>query len=224
MQGDQIADAAPRRRRAVEALAGLHGPSWCDPEWMELTGIAMPKPGDDAAAGGLGEISQMAAGILVDKLGDDIGDEDKETLTAAMSLVTPWLKAEPKRYALMGLPAGQHAFDPDRTRITVVDCADGRYRPAGQGPRLLHGDEPDPDARSEIEKDLVAQYHQALLRLRHNGLRLRHLLARLSPRRCRLRFSPVSASRSRHPPSAVTMMPTMLRRDAGRSASWKRSS
>ena len=59
-----------RRRLAVEALAGLHGPSWCDPEWMALSGIAMPKPGDDAAAGGLGEISVMAAGILVDKLGD----------------------------------------------------------------------------------------------------------------------------------------------------------
>ena len=46
-----------------EALAGLHGPSWCDPEWMDLAGIAMPKPGDDAAAGGLGEISVMAADI-----------------------------------------------------------------------------------------------------------------------------------------------------------------
>ena len=61
---------------------------------MELTGIAMPKPGDDAAAAA-SVISQMAAGILVDKLGDDMSDEDKETLTAAMSLVTPWLKAEP---------------------------------------------------------------------------------------------------------------------------------
>ena len=71
--------AAARRKRAsrCEALAGLHGPSWCDPEWMELAGIAMPKPGDDAAAGGLGEISQMAAQILVDKLGDDMSERTR---------------------------------------------------------------------------------------------------------------------------------------------------
>src|ERR1700759_3733580 len=64
VQGDQIAGCTPQEAQlAVEALAGLHGPSWCDPGWMELAGIAMPKPGDDAAAGGLGEISQMAGGI-----------------------------------------------------------------------------------------------------------------------------------------------------------------
>ena len=64
----------------------------------------------------------MAAGILVDKLGDDMSDEDKETLTAAMSLVTPWLKAEPN-YALMhgDYRLDNMLFDPDRTRITVVD-------------------------------------------------------------------------------------------------------
>ena len=102
VQGDQIAGCSPGEAAlAVEALAGLHGPSWCDPEWMALSGIAMPRPGDDAAAGGLGEISQMAGGILVDKLGGDISDEDKDTLTAAMSLVTPWLMAVPERYALM---------------------------------------------------------------------------------------------------------------------------
>ena len=83
----------------------------------------MPKPGDDAAAGGLGEISQMAGGILVDKLGGAITEEDQETLTAAMSLVTPWLLAEPDRYALMhgDYRLDNMLFDPDRTRITVVD-------------------------------------------------------------------------------------------------------
>ena len=37
VQGDQIAGCTPAEARlAVEALAGLHGPSWCDPEWMDL--------------------------------------------------------------------------------------------------------------------------------------------------------------------------------------------
>ena len=47
VQGDQIARLhAGRGALAVRALAGLHGPTWCDPQWMELSPIAMPKPGD----------------------------------------------------------------------------------------------------------------------------------------------------------------------------------
>ena len=83
----------------------------------------MPKPGDDAAAQGLGEISKMAADIVIDRLGSHISAEDQETLVAAMSSVTPWLMAEPKRYALMhgDYRLDNMLFDPDRTRITVVD-------------------------------------------------------------------------------------------------------
>ena len=150
---------------AVEALAGLHGPSWCDPEWMDLAGIAMPKPGDDAAAGGLGEISQMAAGILVDKLGGDISAEDQETLTAAMSLVTPWLMAEPERYALMhgDYRLDNMLFDPDRTRITVVDWQTVGIGLPGSDLAYFTATSLDPDVRSDIEQDLVGQYHRALL-------------------------------------------------------------
>jgi aminoglycoside/choline kinase family phosphotransferase len=166
VQGDQIAGcSAEEAALAVEALAGLHGPSWCDPEWMALSGIAMPKPGDDAAAGGLGEISVMAGGILVDKLGADISDEDKETLTTAMSLVTPWLKAEPHRYALMhgDYRLDNMLFDPGRTRITVVDWQTVGIGLPGRDLAYFTATSLDPDDRSEIEKDLVAQYHRALL-------------------------------------------------------------
>ena len=62
MQGDQIAGCTPQEAQlAVEALAGLHGPSWCDPTWLGLSSISMPKPGDEAAAKGLGEVCAMAA-------------------------------------------------------------------------------------------------------------------------------------------------------------------
>ena len=90
---------------------------------MDLAAISMPKPGDDDAAKGLGDISKMAADIVIDRLGSKISAEDQETLVAAMSSVTPWLKAEPKRYALMhgDYRLDNMLFDPDRTRITVVD-------------------------------------------------------------------------------------------------------
>ena len=124
VQGDQIAGcSAQEARLAVDALAGLHGPSWCDPQWLELSAISMPKPGDEAAAKGLGDVSRMAADIVIERLGASINDEDRETLTAAMGLVTPWLAAEPNRYALMhgDYRLDNMLFDPDRTRVTVVD-------------------------------------------------------------------------------------------------------
>ena len=70
VQGDQIAGCTQQEAQlAVEALAGLHGPSWCDSTWLGLSAISMPKPGDEAAAKGLGDVSVMAADITIDKLG-----------------------------------------------------------------------------------------------------------------------------------------------------------
>jgi len=165
-QGDQIAGCdRAEAGLAVEALAGLHGPSWGDRRWFDLAGIVMPKPGDEAAAAGLGEVARMAAGILVDKLGDDISDEDKETLPAAMSLVAPWLLAEQDRFALMhgDYRLDNMLFDPDRTRITVVDWQTVGIGLPGRDLAYFTATSLDPGVRAEIEKDLVAQYHRALL-------------------------------------------------------------
>ena len=39
VQGDQIAGCGEQEARlAVVALAGLHGPSWCDPVYLDLPG------------------------------------------------------------------------------------------------------------------------------------------------------------------------------------------
>ncbi|GFG54944.1 aminoglycoside phosphotransferase [Mycolicibacterium agri] len=166
VQGDQIAGcSAAEAALAVEALAGLHGPSWCDPQWMALSGIVMPKPGDDAAAAGLGEISQMAANILIDKLGDDISAEDRETLITAMGLVTPWLMAEPGRYALMhgDYRLDNMLFDPDHTRVTVVDWQTVGIGLPGRDLAYFTATSLDPDVRAQVERDLVSRYHRALL-------------------------------------------------------------
>jgi Phosphotransferase enzyme family len=166
VQGDQIAGCTPAEARlAVEALAGLHGPSWCDPEWMDLAAIAMPKPGDDDAAKGLGDISKMAADIVIDRLGSKISAEDQKTLVAAMSSVTPWLMAEPKRYALMhgDYRLDNMLFDPDRTRITVVDWQTVGVGLPGRDLAYFTGTSLEPLLRAEIEQDLVDRYHRSLL-------------------------------------------------------------
>ncbi len=165
VQGDQIAGCTEQEALlAVEALAGLHGPSWCDPKWMSLAAISMPKPGDDDAAKGLGDISKMAADIVIDRLGSRISGEDQETLVAAMSSVTPWLKAEPQRYALMhgDYRLDNMLFDPDRTRITVVDWQTVGIGLPGRDLAYFTGTSLESGLRSKVERGLVESYHTAL--------------------------------------------------------------
>lgn len=166
VQGDQIAGcSAQEAHLAVEALAGLHGPSWCDPVWLGLSAISMPKPGDEAAAKGLGDVSVMAADITIDKLGARMTAEDRETLSAAMSLVTPWLLTEPKRFALMhgDYRLDNMLFNPDRTTITVVDWQTLGVGLPARDLAYFTATSLAPDVRADIEQDLVGRYHEALL-------------------------------------------------------------
>jgi phosphotransferase family enzyme len=166
VQGDQIAGCTEQEAQlAVEALAGLHGPSWCDPTWLGLSSISMPKPGDEAAAKGLGDVSVMAADLTIDKLGARMSADDKETLTAAMGMVTPWLLAEPTRYALMhgDYRLDNMLFDPGRTHITVVDWQTMGVGLPTRDLAYFTATSLVPEMRAEIEHDLVGRYHEALL-------------------------------------------------------------
>ena len=166
VQGDQIAGCTPAEAQlAVDAIAGLHGPSWCDPTWLGLASISMPKPGDEAAAKGLGDVSVVAADITIEKLGPRMSAEDRETLRAAMGLVTPWLLAEPDRFSLMhgDYRLDNLLFDPDRTRITVVDWQTMGVGLPTRDLAYFTATSLAPEMRAEIERDLVGRYHEALV-------------------------------------------------------------
>jgi hypothetical protein len=164
VQGDQIAGCDEHQARlAVTALAGLHGPSWCDPVWLDFPGIAFARP-DEASAKGLGDVARMSAEITLDKLGDRMTAADKETLTAAMDLVTPWLLAEHDRFALLH---GDYRLDnmlfyPDASRVTVVDWQTLGVGLPGRDLAYFTATSLQPELRSAIENDLVDDYHRAL--------------------------------------------------------------
>lgn len=167
VQGDQIAGCSPSEAiLAVEALAGLHGPSWGDRHWFDLPSIVMPKPGDAEAAKGLGDIAVVAAGITLEKFGAAVDDEDRDTLTTAMSLVAPWLLAEPHRFSLLhgDYRLDNLLFDPDRTRVTVVDWQTVGLGLATRDLAYFTATSLLPETRPTIECDLVERYHRALLR------------------------------------------------------------
>jgi hypothetical protein len=164
VQGDQIAGCGEQQARlAVRALAGLHGPSWCDPMWLDFRGIAFARP-DEASAQGLGEVARMSLEITLDKLGDRMTATDRDTFTAAMGLVAPWLLAERDRFALLH---GDYRLDnmlfyPDTSRVTVVDWQTLGVGLPARDLAYFTATSLKPELRSAIEQDLVDEYHRAL--------------------------------------------------------------
>ncbi|MBW0020061.1 MAG: phosphotransferase [Mycobacterium sp.] len=164
VQGDQLAGCGEREARlAVAAIAGLHAPSWCDPGWLDFPAIAFGRP-DEAGAQGLGEVARMAAEITLEKLGDRMTAEDRETFAATMALVAPWLLTEHDRFALLhgDYRLDNLLFDPERTRVSVVDWQTLGVGLPTRDLAYFTATSLDPELRASIEKDLVADYHRTL--------------------------------------------------------------
>lgn len=164
VQGDQLAGCGEAEARlAVTALAGLHAPSWCDPVWLDFPGIAFGRP-DEAGAGGMGEVAKMSADITLDKLGDRMSAEDRDTFSAAMGSVTPWLLAEYDRFALLhgDYRLDNLLFDPARTRVSVVDWQTLGVGLPARDLAYFTATSLDSQLRAGIERELVADYHRAL--------------------------------------------------------------
>jgi Phosphotransferase enzyme family len=165
-QGDQLAGCSVEEALlGVRALAGLHGPSWCDPKWADFPGISMPRANEDFAKG-FGEVAKMAADITLEKIGDRMAESDRETLRASMSMVHPWLMTEQGRYALLhgDYRLDNMLFDPQRTEVTIVDWQTlGNGLPA-RDLAYFTGTSLAPALRAQAERQLVDAYHDSLMR------------------------------------------------------------
>lgn len=165
VQGDQLLGCGEQEARlAVAALAGLHGPSWCDPFWLEFPGVAFARP-DQAGAQGMGEVAKMSAEITLDKLGDRMSADDRETFTATMNSVADWLMAEHDRFALLhgDYRLDNMLFDPERTRISIVDWQTLGVGLPARDLAYFTATSLDSQLRATLERDLVSDYHRALL-------------------------------------------------------------
>ncbi|CAN5318539.1 phosphotransferase [soil metagenome] len=165
VQGDQLQGCTVAEARlAARALAGLHGPRWCDPDWLTFTGATMPRPDADFARG-LGDIAVMAADTTLSKLGERMTPQDRDTLTETAALVGAWLLLEPDRFSLLhgDYRLDNLLFDPERTRVTVVDWQTLTVGLPARDLAYFTGTSLVPELRADAEKDLVVDYHRELL-------------------------------------------------------------
>jgi hypothetical protein len=165
VQGDQIAGCTVvEARLAVQALAGLHGPRWCDPSWLRFSRTVMPKP-DEASARGLGGITRLAVDTTLDKLGERMTPQDRATLNESAGLVAEWLLVEPDRYCLLhgDYRLDNLLFDPERTQVTVVDWQTLAVGLPSRDLAYFTGTSLLPADRAATERELVEVYHRALL-------------------------------------------------------------
>jgi hypothetical protein len=163
-QADQIRGCSiGEARLAVTALAGLHGPRWCDPAWLSFTGTVMPMP-DEPTARGLGDITRLAAQTTVDKLGARMDPADRTTVLESAEAIADWLLGAPERFSLLhgDYRADNLLFDPDRTRVTVVDWQTLAVGLPARDLAYFLATSLSPDERAAHERELVGVYHRAL--------------------------------------------------------------
>lgn len=165
VQGDQILGCTETEARlAVEALAGLHGPRWCDPAWLSLDGVTMPKADADIARG-MGELAHSALDMTINGLGNRISAQNRSTLTESADLVQRWLQIRPERYSLLhgDYRLDNLLFDPASTSVTVVDWQTIAVGLPARDLAYFMGTSLDSGVRKAAETDLVQAYHRRLL-------------------------------------------------------------
>lgn len=165
VQGDQIRGCNDAEARlAVEALAGLHGPRWCDPAWLSFDGVTMPKADADVARG-MGQLAHTALDTTLSGLGDRISAQDQSTLTQSADLIERWLGISPDRFCLLhgDYRLDNLLFDPDRTSVTVVDWQTITVGLPARDLAYFMGTSLDSDLREATESELVKAHHRRLL-------------------------------------------------------------
>lgn len=164
-QGDQIRGCDKAEARlAVEALAGLHGPRWCDPAWASFDGVTMPKADADVARG-MGQLARVALDTTLSGLGDRISAQDRATLTESADLVEHWLQINTERFCLLhgDYRLDNLLFDPDKTSVIVVDWQTITVGLPARDLAYFLGTSLDARLRKQAEPELVTTYHRHLL-------------------------------------------------------------
>ncbi|MFE6862173.1 phosphotransferase family protein [Nocardia sp. NPDC057668] len=165
VQGDQIRGCrASEAQLAVEALAGLHGPRWCDPAWLSFEGAAMPRADADFARG-MGQVAQVALTTTLDGLGTRISPGDRAVLTDSVALIERWLGIAADRFCLLhgDYRLDNLLFDAAENSVTVVDWQTLTVGLPARDLAYFLGTSVESGLRQQRESEWVESYHRRLL-------------------------------------------------------------
>jgi aminoglycoside phosphotransferase (APT) family kinase protein len=165
-QGDQLAGCTLEQAQlCLEALAGLHGPRWCDPAWLDFSGATMPHRLDAEYTRGMGQLARAAADIAISRLSDRLTSDDQDTLLETVSLIEGWLQLEPDRFALLhgDYRLDNMLFDSAAATVTIVDWQTLAIGLPARDLSYFLGTSLQPEQRAHEEHRLVAYYHLKLL-------------------------------------------------------------
>ena len=164
VQGDQLAGCTVDQAAiALEELAKLHAPRWGDPSLLDLEWF---HKGEDAGAG----TSMIVQGLYLgfrDRYADRLTDEQLD-LSARLSAGLPHLFAQ--RTGPLTVTHGDYRLDnmlfgtsADGPPLAVVDWQTATTGPALTDASYFLGAGLLPDDRRAHERDLLREYHHALV-------------------------------------------------------------
>ena len=163
VQGDQLAGLPIEQARdAAVNLAGLHGPSWCDPALRRVEGLSWPSAEDNAT---LQELGGPALDAFLGELGEGLDDDERRIMAEIAPLIAQWANGRGERFSLLHADyrADNMLVDPSRGGPslacdwqTLTVGLPGRDLGGFLGSSLTVSD------RRTSERDIVAAYHHAL--------------------------------------------------------------
>ncbi len=162
-QGDQILGCTvDQARDAVENLAGLHGPRWCDPSLLELAWLRRVTPAE-------AEVFQATlierTEIFVDHYKERISEEDIDVLENFAPRCGAWLMDRSERFSLVhgDYRLDNLLFGGAEMPIAAVDWQTLEVGNPGRDLGYFLGNSLLPADRREHERELVSAYHGALM-------------------------------------------------------------
>jgi hypothetical protein len=161
-EGCSVEQATP----AVDNLAALHAAHWNDDTVFDHGFLARPSEG---GADFLGSYAVRATDAFVERYGDDLTEDDVETLLAAAEGMRAWLLARAAPFAALhgDYRLDNLLFPPDGDDVVVVDWQTMTVGLPGRDLGYFLGTSLHIDDRRRSEDDLVARYHARLV---HSGV------------------------------------------------------
>jgi aminoglycoside/choline kinase family phosphotransferase len=162
-QGDQIAGCpVDHAEAALVNLAGLHGPTWCDPDLA-----SSPWLGRDPAITPefMAPVLEVAVDAFTERFGAELDHGETAVLDASRELLADWMFDHGERVAVVH---GDYRLDnllfpvDDPARVAAVDWQTTALGPPGRDVAYFLSTCLRVDDRRRHERDLVGAYHRAL--------------------------------------------------------------